>query len=227
MDIENILYKLKFDEAISDDEREFIKKTLFCHRNDEELNRAIRAFGFAYPPSGENIKIIEDFLQYKATEIGFDDIVRASAINVLCRPWWWGLSKDYLTLLKEYASENSDEWYETQIAAFSILGEYLYNSQDVETLQFVYDLFEERLSLYKMGTDVTLDMMYRCLKEAVYGPVVLIENYHILSPKDIDQNLIFQIRNILHKYQSANEAWKNCQSVAAVRGAGESGDRLL
>ena len=65
MNIKNILYKLKFEQTISDSEREFVKRKLSNYKSDDELNQAIRAFGFAYPPSAENIKIIENFLQYK------------------------------------------------------------------------------------------------------------------------------------------------------------------
>ena len=194
MNITSILYKLKFEQAITDSEREFIKSKLFNYRSDDELNQAIRAFGFAYPPSEENVKIIEKFLQYEATELGFDDIIRASALNVLCKQWWWGLAKEYLPLLKTYALMNSDDYSETQIATFSILGEYIYNSKDYETLKFVYELFEKRLLQYEEGTDDnTLNVIYKCLNVAMYGPAVLVDNYHISSPKDINQNLINQI----------------------------------
>ena len=194
MNITSILYKLKFEQAITDSEREFIKSKLFNYRSDDELNQAIRAFGFAYPPSEENVKIVEKFLQYKATELGFDDIIRASALNVLCKQWWWGLAKEYLPLLKTYALMNSDDYSETQIATFSILGEYIYNSKDYETLKFVYELFEKRLLQYEEGTDDnTLNGIYKCLNVAMYGPVALVDNYHISSPKDINQNLIDQI----------------------------------
>ena len=197
MNITNILYKLKFEQTISDSEREFVKRILFNYKSDDELNQAIRAFGFAYPPSAENIKIIENFLQHKATEFGFDDIIRASVLNVLCKQWWWGLAKEYLPLLKTYALMNSDDYSETQIATFSILGEYIYSSKDFETLKFVYDLFEKRFLQYKEGTDDTLDDIYKCLNVAMYGHAALIDNYHISSSKDIDQNLINQIHKSL------------------------------
>lgn len=197
MNITSILYKLKFEQTISDSEREFVKGKLFNYKRDDELNQAIRAFGFAYPPSAENIKIIEKFLQYKATEFGFDDIIRASVLNVLCKQRWWGLAKEYLPLIKTYALMNSDDYSETQIATFSILGEYIYSSKDFETLKFVYGLFEKRFMQYKEGTDDTLDDIYKCLNVAMYGPVALLDNYHILSSKDINQNLISQIRKSL------------------------------
>ena len=197
MNIKSILYKLKFEQTISDSEREFVKRKLFSYKSDDELNQAIRAFGFAYPPSAENIKIIENFLQHKATEFGFDDIIRASVLNVLCKQWWWGLAKEYLPLLKTYALMNSDDYSETQIATFSILGEYIYSSKDFETLKFVYDLFEKRFLQYKEGTDDTLDDIYKCLNVAMYGHAALIDNYHISSSKDIDQNLINQIHKSL------------------------------
>ena len=69
MNITSILYKLKFEQTISDSERNFVKRKLFNYKSDDELNQAIRAFGFAYPRSAENIKIIENFLQYKAKEL--------------------------------------------------------------------------------------------------------------------------------------------------------------
>lgn len=197
MNITNILYKLKFEQTISDSEREFVKRILFNYKSDDELNQAIRAFGFAYPPSAENIKIIENFLQHKATEFGFDDIIRASVLNVLCKQWWWGLAKEYLPLLKTYALMNSDDYSETRIATFSILGEYIYSSKDFETLKFVYGLFEKRFLQYKEGTDDTLDDIYKCLNVAMYGHAALIDNYHISSSKDIDQNLINQIHKSL------------------------------
>lgn len=197
MNITSILYKLKFEQTISDYEREYVKRKLFNYKSDDELNQAIRAFGFAYPPSAENIKIIEKFLQYKATEFGFDDIIKASVLNVLCKQRWWGLAKEYLPLLKTYALMNSDDYSETQIATFSILGEYIYSSKDYETLKFIYGLFEKRFMQYKEGTDETLDDIYRCLNVAMYGPVALIDNYHILSSKDINQNLISQIHKFL------------------------------
>lgn len=194
MNITSILYKLKFEQTITDSEREFIKSKIFNHKSDDELNQAIRAFGFAYPPSEENVKIVEKFLQYKATELGFDDIIRASALNVLCKQWWWGLAKEYLPLLKTYALMNSDDYSETQIATFSILGEYIYNSKDYETLKFVYELFEKRLLQYEEGTDDNkLNGIYKCLNVAMYGPAVLVDNYYISSSKDINQNLIAQI----------------------------------
>ena len=198
MNITSILYKLKFEQAITDSEREFIKSKIFNYKSDDELNQAIRAFGFAYPPSEENVKIVEKFLQYKATELGFDDIIRASALNVLCKQWWWGLAKEYLPLLKTYALMNSDDYSETQIATFSILGEYIYNSKDYEALEFVYGLFEKRLLQYEEGTDDnTLNVIYKCLNVAMYGPVALVDNYHISSPKDINQNLMAQIHKSL------------------------------
>ena len=174
-----------------------MERILFNYKSDDELNQAIRAFGFAYPPSAENIKIIENFLQHKATEFGFDDIIRASVLNVLCKQWWWGLAKEYLPLLKKYALMNSDDYSETQIATFSILGEYIYSSKDFETLKFVYGLFEKRFLQYKEGTDDTLDDIYKCLNVAMYGPATLIDNFHISSSKDIDQNLINQIHKSL------------------------------
>ena len=199
MNITSILYKLKFEQTISDSERNFVKRKLFNYKSDDELNQAIRAFGFAYPRSAENIKIIENFLQYKAKEFGFDDIIRASVLNVLCKKWWWGLAKEYLPWLKTYALMSSDDYSETQIATFSILGEYIYSSKDFETLKFVYGLFEKRLQQYEEGTDDTLDDIYRCLNVAMYGPAVLIDNYHISSSKDINQNLINQIHGLLVK----------------------------
>lgn len=201
MNITSILYKLKFEQTISDSEREFVKRKLFDYKSDDELNQAIRAFGFAYPPSTENIKIIEKFLQYKATEFGFDDIIRATVLNVLCKQWWWGLAKEYLPLLKTYALLNSDDYSETQIATFSILGEYIYSSKDFETLKFVYVLFEKRFLQYEEGTDDTLDDIYRCLNVAMYGPTALIDNYHISSSKDINQNLINQIHKSIDDFK--------------------------
>ena len=83
------------------------------------------------------------------------------------------------------------------IATFSILGEYIYSSKDFETLKFVYGLFEKRFLQYKEGTDDTLDDIYKCLNVAMYGHAALIDNYHISSSKDIDQNLINQIHKSL------------------------------
>ena len=93
---------------------------------------------------------------------------------------------------------NSDDYSETQIATFSILGEYIYNSKDYETLKFVYELFEKRLLQYEEGTDDNkLNGIYKCLNVAMYGPAVLVDNYYISSSKDINQNLIAQIHKSL------------------------------
>lgn len=97
-----------------------------------------------------------------------------------------------------YKLMNSDDYSETQIATFSILGEYIYNSKDYEALEFVYGLFEKRLLQYEEGTDDnTLNVIYKCLNVAMYGPVALVDNYHISSPKDINQNLMAQIHKSL------------------------------
>ena len=69
--------------------------------------------------------------------------------------------------------------------------------KDFETLKFVYGLFEKRFLQYKEGTDDTLDDIYKCLNVAMYGHAALIDNYHISSSKDIDQNLINQIHKSL------------------------------
>ena len=41
MNITTILYKLKFEQTISDSEREFVKRKLFNYKSDDELNQAI------------------------------------------------------------------------------------------------------------------------------------------------------------------------------------------
>lgn len=198
--LDNILLKLKSGNSITNDERDYIRSKISFYDDTEELEQAIRSFGLACSPTLDNIKIIEIFLSSKS------DIVLSGAIKVLCANSYWGLVVSYIDTLKSFLKkEDAYELSETQIAVFSVLGEYLHKTSDPNMYEYIYSLFITELEEYKDNPDfffkARLERMYHCLDTGIRGRIAEVEyRVGLLEfPKDINQNVIMDVVNIIKK----------------------------
>ena len=157
--LDDILSKLKSGISITRDENEFIFNKLNCYNSNEELEQAIRAFGLSANCTSDNVKKVEKFLESKS------DIVLSGTVKTLCATSYWGLTENYIDKLKEFLSkEDAFELSETQIIVFSVMGEYLHSSSDINLFKFLYELFIKELEEFKIDRDyfqkARLERMY-------------------------------------------------------------------
>ena len=192
--LEEILRKLKSGSFLTKDEKDFIACKLNENENSEVLEQAIRAFGLSNSASPENICRVEKYLETKS------DIVLSGVVKVLCAKSYWGLAENYMERLKEFLKkEDAFELSETQIAVFSVMGEYLNSTSDPELYEFLYEMFVKELEEYKNDRDyfqkARLERMYHCLDVGIRGRIAELE-YRVGRmelPDDVDEKIMMDI----------------------------------
>ena len=197
-DLDKILSKLKSDCSLAKDEKDFIVFKLNSYDNSEELGQAIRAFGLSNSASYENICKVEKYITSKS------DIVLSSVVKVLCDKSYWGLSENYIEKLKVFLKkEDAFELSETQIAVFSVMGEYLNRTSDAELYKFLYEMFVKELEEYKREQDYfqkgRLEDMYHCLDVGIRGRTAELD-YRVGRmelPNDIDEEIMKDIVKLI------------------------------
>ncbi len=200
INLNKILIKLKSHCSLTKYEKEFVSIKLNYFENFEELEQAIRAFGLCNRSSNENVCIIEKYFSSKS------DIVLSGVVKVLCAQSYWGLAGNYVEKLKGFLKkEDAFELSETQIAVFSVLGEYLNKTCDVELYEVIYEMFVNELQEYICDPDyfqkVRLERMYHCLDYGIRGGVSELE-YRVGRmelPKDIDEDIMMEIIKLIKR----------------------------
>jgi hypothetical protein len=198
MGLDEILTKLKSGSTLAKDEKEFIASKFISYENSEELEQAIRAFGLSNKATDENILKIEKYLDSKS------DIVLSGVVKVLGAQSYWGLAGNYIDKLKGFLKkEDAFEWSETQIAAFSVLGEYLNNTSDAELFEFLLQMFVNELEEYRSDPDyfqkARLERMYHCLDFGIRGSAAELE-YRVGRmefPDNVDEEIMMDIVKLI------------------------------
>jgi hypothetical protein len=161
------------------------------------LESTIRAFGLAFSPSAENIKLIEGYIK------AADDSIKSSAIKVLCNKSYWGLSEKYLGfLLAIIGRDHCWELSESQIAAFGAIGEYLHDTNSKGVFSVMLSLFDKELADYLQAPDqyflrTRLENIYLTLDFGIRGRRALIEA-RVGSrkfPDDISKELMDKVKS--------------------------------
>lgn len=160
----------------------------------------IMEFARANTATNSTIMFIEKYLEFQDEDNCLEDVVRASALKVLCSKNYWGLTENYLETLKHYVKTTDWRYSETQIVAFSILASYLYESPSADILEFLISILNKELDSYDKNQDIEtqnrIESIYRCLFEALNGElssIGLISN-KIKIPEDTNV-LIVNVRN--------------------------------
>ncbi len=200
MNLNEILIKLKSGSSLAKDEKDFIYLKLSTFQSFEELEQAIRAFGLCNSSTDENICIVEKYLNFKS------DIVLSGVVRVLCAQSYWGLAGNYVDKFKGFLKkDDAYELSETQIAVFSVFGEYLNAACDAELFELLYEVFVKELKEYISDSDyfhkVRLERMYHCLDYGIRGAVAELE-YRVgrmMLPEDIDEDIMMKIVELIKR----------------------------
>lgn len=171
------------------------------HTPETNIDIFIKDFAKKHTATSSNIKLIEKYLEFQNEDNCIEDIVRASALNVLCSKYYWGLTEKYLEYIKQIIEKNDWKYSETQIVSFSILGEYLYDSPCIAIFEFLISLLNNELQQFANNRDVELrnriESIYECLFVALNGQLARID---LISSKiRIPEDPIVLINNLKNK----------------------------
>jgi len=168
-----------------------------------EIEHTIKEFADTHPADSYSIKIIEKYLNYEDDDNVKQDIARANALKVLCRKDYWGMTEQYTEIIKHYIS--IDDWHfsDTEIVAFSVLGEYLHDTPKAELFKFLTDILTKEVDKYKNERDPEvrgrINRIFSCLHEALYGSLA---SYKIPSKLEIPKDTDFIIEEVNKKSES-------------------------
>lgn len=176
--------KVKWGDLLTTGEKNFLRKILEDETGSEngELSIAIEAFVLSHPATSENIALVEKFLSEKFHY----GIFVGTALKALCYDYYWNLSKEYLSLLKNILlrQEFDDELFSR---ASTALGMYLSHNKDEETFHFIYNLFQQTLKEYVPKCDWEIKDKVRDLYEALR---------YASAPREKRNNIYFEIKEM-------------------------------
>lgn len=197
-----IFEKLKFGSKATRDEMLYLKSQLLHSNSNDNLDCTVRAFGLAFPATPENVELIERYLISNT-----DDIVLSGVLQTLCSDSSWGLIEQYLgQLLFLISKEKAYDYSETQIAAFRILGNYLFKRDNLEVYSKLLKMFTEELAFclenpkdhFLKGR---LENIYLTLDTGLRGRKALLEHRvgKMRIPEDIKNDVLESIKRKIQK----------------------------